>query len=98
MVALRGMKADEIIDFASLTYRKPCHIRFIELMPIGEKNAWTSERFISVREILDRVQSLGPLHLVNSGPLEGPANRYALKGAKGEIGLIGALSHHFYEN
>jgi len=54
VVALRGMNADEVIDFARLTYRKPYHIRFIELMPIGEKNAWTSERFISTREIFDQ--------------------------------------------
>jgi cyclic pyranopterin phosphate synthase len=73
-------------------------VRFIEVMPIGEKKAWTSERFISIREILDRVRSLGALLPVKSGPLDGPANRYALKGAKGEIGLIGALSHHFCEN
>jgi len=98
VVAIRGMNDDEIVDFALLTYRKPYHVRFIELMPVGEKNTWMSERFISIKEIQDRIQSLGPLYPVNSGPLDGPANRYALKGAKGEIGLIGALSHHFCEN
>lgn len=98
MVAIKGMNADEITDFARLTYRKPYHVRFIELMPVGERNAWSSEQFISIREIRDRIQSLGPLLPVNSGPLDGPANRYALKNARGEIGLIGALSHHFCEN
>jgi len=98
VVALRGINADEIIDFARLTYRKPYHVRFIELMPVGEKNAWTAQRFISIREIQDRIQTLGPLDPVLSGSLDGPADRYRLKGAKGEIGLIGALSHHFCEN
>jgi len=98
VVALRGMNDDEIVDFARLTYRKPYHVRFIELMPVGGKNTGMSERFISITEIQDRIQSLGPLYPVNSGPLDGPAHRYALKGAKGEIGLIGALSHHFCES
>lgn len=98
IVALKGINEDEILDFASLTYRKPYHVRFIELMPVGAKNAWMSEQFISIREIRDRIQTLGPLDPIYSGPLDGPAERYRLKGAKGEIGLIGALSHHFCES
>lgn len=97
VVAIKGMNDDEILDFARLTFRKPYHVRFIELMPVGEKNAWTSERFLSIREILDAIRPLGPLRPVNPGPLDGPAERYILEHAMGEIGLIGALSHHFCE-
>jgi cyclic pyranopterin phosphate synthase len=95
VVAMRRMNDDEILDFARLTFRKPYHVRFIEMMPVGEKNSWTAERFLSIKEIRSMIQRLGPVTPLDSKPLDGPAQRYVLKGAKGEIGLIGALSHHF---
>ena len=67
------------------------------MMPLGPRNAWTSERFFSIGEILGMIESVGTINPVNSGPLDGPAERYALEGAKGEIGLIGALTHHICE-
>lgn len=95
VVAMKGLNDDEILDFARLTYGKPYHVRFIEMMPVGERNSWTTKRFISIDEILGMIQRLGPVRAVPSQALDGPAQRYALEGAKGEIGLIGALSHHF---
>ncbi|MBN1106513.1 MAG: GTP 3',8-cyclase MoaA [Deltaproteobacteria bacterium] len=95
VVAMRGVNDDEVLDFARLTFLKPYHVRFIEMMPVGENNRWARERFLSVQEILDTIGSLGPLRPVHPDPLDGPAQYYALEGAKGQIGLIGALSHHF---
>ena len=95
VVAMKGINDDEILDFARLTLEKPYHIRFIEFMPVGEQNSWTAERFISTHEIYDIVQSLGSLDPIEHNGMDGPAERYKLDGAKGEIGLIGALSSHF---
>jgi cyclic pyranopterin phosphate synthase len=95
VVAMRGVNDDEILDFARLTLEKPFHIRFIELMPVGENNSWRPERFIPIGEIFERIETLGNLIPVESNPNDGPAERFALEGARGEIGLIGALSHHF---
>ena len=95
VVAMRGVNDDEILDFARLTLEKPLHIRFIELMPVGENNNWTPERFISIGEIIERIETLGNLVPVESDPNDGPAERFVLEGGRGEIGLIGALSHHF---
>jgi len=97
VVAMRGVNDDEILDFARLTQNKPYHIRFIELMPGGKTNDWESQVFISSKEIFDQISTLGPLRSVSSGPLDGPSQRYVLEGAEGEIGLIGAMSHHFCE-
>ncbi len=36
MVVLRGVNDDEVEDFARLTMEHPWHVRFIELMPVGE--------------------------------------------------------------
>ena len=97
VVAMRGVNDDEIVDFANLTYNKPYHIRFIEIMPFGKDNdnGWTSDKFIPVNEILDRIRSLGKVNPVGHNLLDGPARRYRLEGAIGEIGFIGALSNHF---
>ena len=98
VVAIKGVNDDEILDFAALTLEKPYHVRFIEIMPIGYKNMWTAEKFISAKEIHNRIQTLGVLQPKGHNPLDGPAERYALEGAKGEVGFIGALSNHFCDN
>jgi cyclic pyranopterin phosphate synthase len=98
VVAMRGINDNEILDFAHLIWKKPYHVRFIELMPLGRENSfWTSKRFMPAREIFHRIQILGTLKPVNRNPLDGPAERYTFDGAKGEIGFISALSHHFCE-
>lgn len=95
VVAIKGVNDDEIVDFAQLALKKPYHVRFIELMPVGEENGWLPERFMSTDEIYNRLRSIGTLTPVRSGPNDGPARRYKIDGGQGEIGLIGALSHHF---
>jgi GTP 3',8-cyclase len=95
VVAMRGINDDEILDFARLTLRKPYHVRFIEFMPVGKNNCWTSDRFIPADEILNTIRTLGELKALEHNSLDGPARRYKLDGAKGEIGLIGAISNHF---
>ena len=97
VVAIKGVNDDEIMDFARLTLKKPYHIRFIELMPVGKKNSWSSEKFISIDEIQRQIRSLGALKPIRSNSFDGPAQRFVLEEGKGEIGLIGALSHHFCE-
>lgn len=95
VVAMRGINDDEVLDFARLTLEKPYHIRFIEFMPVGDHNSWTIERFIPIQEVRDRIRMMGTLMPLEHNSMDGPADRYILEGAKGEIGLIGALSNHF---
>jgi cyclic pyranopterin phosphate synthase len=98
VVGIKGVNDDEILDFAHLTFERPFHVRFIELMPIGKENSWSSRNFISIEEVLNLVQTLGKVSSVSPDPLGGPSRRYVLEGAKGEIGLIGALSNHFCDH
>ena len=95
VVAIKGVNDDEILDFAALTLEKPYHIRFIELMPIGDKNISMDDKFISTKEIFKKIETISMLQPIANNLLDGPAERYALEGAKGEIGFIGALSNHF---
>ena len=95
VVAMKGVNDDEILDFADLAMKKPYHIRFIELMPVGGGNGWGPEKFLSTDQIYQILRSVGKLTPVKSNPYDGPAQRYKIKGCQGEVGLIGALSHHF---
>jgi cyclic pyranopterin phosphate synthase len=95
VVAMKGINDDEVLDFAGLTMARPFHVRFIECMPLGAPSSWSSDKFLSVEEIRQRITTLGRLIPVASGPMDGPARRFKLKGGKGEIGFIGAFSHQF---
>jgi cyclic pyranopterin phosphate synthase len=94
MVALSGVNDDELADFARLSFSYPFHIRFIEYMPIG-KSRMKYGPLLLVPEIKRRISTIGKLIPVKNSINDGPAERYRFEGAKGEIGFIGALSHHF---
>lgn len=94
MVALSGVNDDELLDFARLSFSYPFHIRFIEYMPIG-KSRMKYGPLLLVPEIKRRISTIGKLIPVKNSINDGPAERYRFEGAKGEIGFIGALSHHF---
>ncbi|UCF95756.1 MAG: GTP 3',8-cyclase MoaA [Desulfobacterales bacterium] len=96
VVALNGVNEDEIIDFARLTFAYPYHIRFIEYMPIGKSGIKTGPLLLAP-EIKKRIRVLGKLTPVRKTSNDGPAQRYKLEGAQGELGFIHALSRHFCE-
>ena len=93
-VAMRGINDDEIIDLAKLSFDYPFHIRFIEYMPIGNSRSSSKDQILTP-EIQERIATLGDLIPLDSGQNDGPARRYRITGAKGEVGFISALSHHF---
>lgn len=94
MVPIRGFNDDEIEEFASLTFKKNYNIRFIEFMPIGAKNIWSPERYISTDELKERVSRISPLTPVKIRK-SGPARYFRLEGALGVIGFISPITHHF---
>jgi cyclic pyranopterin phosphate synthase len=95
MVVLRGINDDEIEDFAALSFQYPWHIRFIELMPVGDLRELTWEHVVPSDEVLSRVAQLGEL-APDPGPQgNGPARYYRLAGAKGTIGVITPMTHTY---
>ncbi len=93
-VALRGINDDELVDLARLSIDRPLQVRFIEHMPIGTAMVGAQPPLLAP-EIRERIRPLGELIPVKSSGGDGPAERYRLPGAAGEIGLIRPLSHHF---
>ncbi len=97
VVVMRGMNDDEVVDFARLTRRRPWHVRFIELMPVGQMESLTDEHVVPSEEILARIRTaLGPLQAA-TGPVRGngPAVYHRLAGALGTIGVITPMTHTY---
>ncbi len=96
MVAIRGVNDDEIESFARLTLKFPFTVRYIEYMPSGNGEKWEGN-ILTIPQIKERLEGIGKLIPVPSDEWDGPARRFRIEGAIGEIGLIGAVSSHFCE-
>ncbi len=97
MVPMRGMNEDEILDFAKITIATERHVRFIECMPAGSVNFWEPGTYMTTDEIQGMIETLGPLSPVKVRT-NGPSKYYRLPGARGVIGFISALTHHYCED
>lgn len=94
MVVMRGVNDHEIERFAALTLEQNCSVRFIEYMPAIQERDWQS-LVVSGEEILQRLQQRFAFTPVIRGELSGPAQEFKIAGARGNVGVITALSGHF---
>lgn len=96
MVVMRGVNDDEVVDLARLTIERPWHVRFIELMPVGDLRELTWEHVVPSDEILSRLNAVAPL-TPSAGPARGngPAAYYQWAGAAGTIGVITPMTHTY---
>jgi cyclic pyranopterin phosphate synthase len=96
VVVMRGINDDEIEDFARLTLEHAWHVRFIELMPVGDLRELTWDHVVPSDEILTRIAALGALEPA-AGPVRGngPAAYYRLAGAPGSVGVITPMTHTY---
>lgn len=87
MVVMRGVNDDEVLDFATMTYKEEWHVRFIELMPFGGV-----VESVPCNELRQRISSLGKLEPCSPFIGNGPAMYYRLPGAKDTIGFISPVT------
>jgi cyclic pyranopterin phosphate synthase len=97
VVAMAGVNEKEIEDFARLAFERPFAVRFIEYMTVGQNRATGRDLFLPSDIIMQKIERVfGPLSPVDrQGPLSGPAMRFKISGARGEIGIIEAASGSF---
>lgn len=95
MVVMRGENDDEIADFVELARRLPVHVRFIELMPMGDAGFFRRERWLPLPEIRSRCGPLLPAGPEESPRGYGPASYWKAPGARGTVGFIAAMSCSF---
>ncbi|KAG2457964.1 MOCS1 protein, partial [Polypterus senegalus] len=93
-VVMRGLNEDELLDFVSLTERKPLEVRFIEYMPF-DGNKWNFKKMVSYQEMLDRVRQQWPD--LKPLPAEGTetSKKFQVPGFQGQVGFITSMSDHF---
>ena len=98
VVVMRGINDDEVVDFAALTRAHPWHVRFIELMPVGELRDLTWEHVVPTADILSRLDAVGPL-VPDPGPARGngPAVYYRYPDGAGTVGVITPMTHSYCE-
>ena len=96
VVVMRGINDDEIEDFARLTLEHPWHVRYIELMPVGEMSGLTWQHVVPSDEVLSRIAALGALSPDGGPPRgNGPAKYYRLDNAAGTVGVITPMTHTY---
>ena len=96
VVVMRGVNDDEVSDFARLTIEHDWHVRFIELMPVGEMRELTWDHVVDSNEVLARIDTIGSLQ-PTAGPSRGngPARYYRFAESRGTIGVITPMSHTY---
>ena len=95
MVPIRNVNADEIADFARLTFEHDWQVRFIEFMPVSGGLDYPPESRVPAGEILSTLNEIAPFKEIERKRFAGPARLYRFDGAKGVIGVIPAVSEHF---
>jgi GTP 3',8-cyclase len=102
-VVVGGFNVDEIVPLAQLTLTHPWHVRFIELMPLGNEQALGEnfpplpERYYSVQKMHAQLADLALLP-IDSIAGNGPERNFRIPGALGTVGFISPLGEHFCSN
>lgn len=89
-VLIGGFNDDEISALAELSRRYPVDVRFIELMPMTENEEFGQRAYVPGSAVLDALPEL-----METEQNDGVAKLYRLPDAKGNVGLISAVSSHF---
>ena len=89
-VLIGGFNDGEIPALAELTRRWSVDVRFIELMPMTENETFGKNAYVPDEAVLTALPELVP-----APQNDGVARLYRLPGAKGNVGLISAVSNHF---
>lgn len=89
-VVMKGFNDDEILDFVQLTFQHDIHVRFIELMPIGDCAELSKEYYMPNAEVMSKLPSLRKVETEG-----GTADIYKYPGARGTIGFISPISDGF---
>jgi cyclic pyranopterin phosphate synthase len=94
VVVIPGVNDQEVLDLAALTFKKNWHVRFIEFMPIGNREWFSDRAWIPSEEIRQDIRQKWGLEM-SKVPGNGPADVFKIPGAKGTLGFISQMSECF---
>jgi cyclic pyranopterin phosphate synthase len=92
-VVMRGVNDDELVDLVAFAKQHGATPRFIEFMPLDGDKTWDLDMVVPAREIIDKITSVYPAHLVSSG--SDPARRFIFDDQSGEFGVIASVTMPF---
>jgi cyclic pyranopterin phosphate synthase len=93
VVLMKGLNENEINEFIAWTKFNPIQIRFIEFMPFSG-NKWTSNKLVSMEEILTAVKMNYAIVPVQEAPND-TAKHFSVDGHIGSFAIIGTMTHPF---
>ncbi len=91
----RGLNEDDIIPLVEFAREHGFSIRFIEYMDVGNSNNWISEKMVSKREILEKINVRYPLREVGRDNGTAPAVDYEFLDDGGDVGVIASVTEPF---
>jgi GTP 3',8-cyclase len=93
-VLLRGFNENQIVPLAKFARQEGVVLRFIEFMPLEEDRAWTPEKVVALKEIVDTLNAYHPIAEIPHARSE-TARKYRFTDGIGEIGIIAPVSMPF---
>jgi len=91
----RGTNEDDIISLVEFSRENGFAIRFIEYMDVGNANNWISEKIVSKKEILERIDARYPLRRVGRDNGTAPSVDYEFIDGVGSLGVIASVTEPF---
>jgi GTP 3',8-cyclase len=95
-VAVKGYNEDDLVDLAALTIDRPWQVRFIEMMPFAGATDVQVNQVLTMAQVKQNIESeFGQLEISNDGNLDGEAQVFHIRGAKGNVGFISSVTQPF---
>ena len=95
MVVKRGTNDAEIMPMARHFKGSGIVLRFIEYMDVGATNGWRMDEVLPSAQVIERLQSLGPLAPMQAQVAGETAERWRWADGSGEVGVISSVTQAF---
>lgn len=91
----RGLNESDILPLVEFAREHGFAMRFIEYMDVGNANNWISDRIVSKKEILEKINERYPLREVGRDNGTAPAVDYQFIDGGGDVGVIASVTEPF---
>ncbi len=96
MTVMKGINDHEVLDFVNFSLKTGITVRFLEYEPFNGREAWDSSRFVSAKEILDKISTAYKLTSIPREP-HSTSTYYSVNGS-GKIGIVPSVSAPFCQD
>jgi cyclic pyranopterin phosphate synthase len=94
-VVKRGVNDHTVLELLERFRGTRVHVRLIEYMDVGNRNAWRADEVVTSAELLGRIRERWPVTAVPGRVRGEVAERYRYDDGAGELGFISSVSAPF---